>query len=129
MADGPALEVQAFDHLVLRCADIERTLAWYVDVLGLEPVQVEEWRSGQAPFPSVRVSAETIIDLIEGQTDDGRLNHICLVVAPCDLVAMAKERGLEILEGPVPRGGAQGMGTSIYVFDPDLLLIELRHYG
>ena len=127
--DEGLLEVHGFDHLVLQCADVERTLAWYVDVLGLEPMAVDEWRRGDAPFPSVRVSAATIIDLIPGETSNGRLNHICLVLAPTDLVAMAKARGLEILEGPVPRGGAQGVGTSIYVFDPDGLLVELRHYG
>jgi catechol 2,3-dioxygenase-like lactoylglutathione lyase family enzyme len=130
MAPRDALEVQAFDHLVLHCEDVERTLAWYVDVLGLEPMAVDEWRRGEAAFPSARVSATTIVDLIGGgDRTDGRLNHICLVVAPCDLLAMAAARGLEVLEGPVPRGGARGQGTSIYVHDPDGCLVELRHYG
>ena len=124
-----AVHVEGFDHLVLRCGDVERTLSWYVDTLGLEAERADEWRRGEAPFPSVRVSASTVIDLIPGQPVDGRLDHICLVVAPTDLVAMAEERGLEILEGPVPRWGARGEGTSIYVYDPDLTLVELRHYG
>jgi catechol 2,3-dioxygenase-like lactoylglutathione lyase family enzyme len=124
-----ALEVQDFDHLVLTCNDVETTLAWYVDVLGLDPVRVEEWRRGEVIFPSVRVSGKTIIDLIPGEPSGTRLNHICLVVAPCDLVAMAAARGLEVWEGPVPRYGAQGDGTSIYVLDPDGLTVELRHYG
>jgi catechol 2,3-dioxygenase-like lactoylglutathione lyase family enzyme len=127
--DTAVLHVEGFDHLVLRCRDVDRTLAWYVEVLGLDPVRVDEWRQGEVPFPSVRVSPTTIIDLIPGDTDDGRLNHICLVVAPTDLVAMAAAHGLEILEGPAPRYGAQGDATSIYVFDPDGLLVELRHYG
>jgi catechol 2,3-dioxygenase-like lactoylglutathione lyase family enzyme len=127
--DDATLRVQGFDHLVLRCADVERTLAWYVDTLGLEPDRVDEWRRGEAPFPSVRVSASTIIDLIPGDPVDGRLDHICLVVDPTDLTAIAAQRGIEILEGPVPRYGAQGNGTSIYVFDPDRTLVELRHYG
>jgi catechol 2,3-dioxygenase-like lactoylglutathione lyase family enzyme len=129
MAAGNVPEVQGFDHLVLRCADVERTLAWYIDALGLEPIHLDEWRRGERPFPSVRISPTTIIDLIGGgDGTDGRLNHICIVVAPCDLIAMAAARGLEVLEGPVPRFGAQGEGTSIYVFDPDACLVELRHY-
>jgi catechol 2,3-dioxygenase-like lactoylglutathione lyase family enzyme len=131
MADhGPdhGLEVQGLDHLVLRCADVETTLAWYLDVLGLEPVRVDEWRREEALFPSVRVSTTTIIDLIPGEPSGQRLDHICIVVAPTDLSAMAAARDLEVLEGPAPRFGAQGEGTSIYVRDPDGLTVELRHY-
>ena len=125
-ADG--FDVQDFDHLVLRCDDVETTLAWYVEMLGLEPEGLDEWRRGEAPFPSVRVSPTTIIDLIPGEPSGERLNHICIVVAPCDLVAVAEAKGLHVWEGPVPRGGAQGQGTSIYVLDPDGLTVELRHY-
>jgi catechol 2,3-dioxygenase-like lactoylglutathione lyase family enzyme len=131
MADD-RLEVQGFDHLVLRCADVETTLAWYRDVLGLEPVRLEEWRRGEVLFPSVRISPTAIVDLIPGTVADDpggqRLDHLCLVVAPTDLAAMAARRGLEVLEGPAPRYGAQGDGTSIYVRDPDGLVVELRHY-
>lgn len=129
---GSELRVEAFDHLVFRCTDVERTLAWYVDVLGLEPVRVDEWRRQEVPFPSVRVSPWTILDLVPaGDADpvDGRLDHLCLVVAPTDLAAMAARHGLEVLEGPVPRYGARGDGTSIYVRDPDGLVVELRHYA
>ena len=129
MPFGDRLAVQHFDHLVLTCRDVERTLEWYVDRLGLEAIHVEEWRRGERPFPSVRISPVTIIDLIPGEPSGDRLNHICLVVERCDLVAVAAERGLEVWEGPVPRYGAQGEGTSIYVLDPDGLTVELRHYG
>ena len=125
------VRVSAFDHLVLRCADVERTLAWYVDRLGLEPVAVDEWRRGDAPFPSVRVNAETIIDLVDsrGETpDEGRLDHICLVVEAIDLAALAASGEFDVEEGPVRRSGARGVGTSVYVHDPDGLVVELRHY-
>ena len=113
----PTITVTAFDHIVLACPDVERTLAWYQDVLGLPPVRVEEWRAGRAPFPSVRISADSIIDLIPGTPESGRLNHFCLVIEPTDVV-----------EGPVTRYGARGNGTSVYVRDPDGTVVELRHY-
>lgn len=81
-----AVRVTRFDHLVLRCADVESTLTWYVDLLGLEPVRVDDWRRGRVSFPSVRVDDSTIIDLVSGPTDDGRLDHICLVVDAVDRV-------------------------------------------
>jgi catechol 2,3-dioxygenase-like lactoylglutathione lyase family enzyme len=136
----PVVFATAFDHLVLQCADVERTLAWYLDRLGLSPVRVDEWRRGEAPFPSVRVDETTIIDLIPGPGDpaesgvgtgsrDGRLDHICLVIEPIDLADVAASGAFDVLEGPVRRFGARGDGTSLYVRDPDGLVVELRHYG
>jgi len=54
------------DHLVLAVSDVDRTLAWYEDHLGLEPLRVDEWRRGEAPFPSLRVNESMIIDVIAG---------------------------------------------------------------
>ncbi len=124
-----AIAVTAFDHLVLKCADVETTLAWYVDRLGLAPVRLAEWRRGEVPFPSVRVSADTIIDLIEGPADDGRLDHLCLVIDAVDLAAISAAGDFDVVGGPARRFGARGEGTSLYVRDPDGLVVELRHYG
>jgi catechol 2,3-dioxygenase-like lactoylglutathione lyase family enzyme len=123
-----SIKILALDHIVLKCADIERTLAWYRDVLGLGPVRVEEWRRGDAPFPSVRVNSNTIIDLIEGGTDGGRLDHLCLVIEETDLKALASSGVYEVVDGPGPRFGAKGIGESLYVLDPDGGTVELRHY-
>ena len=49
-----AVTVTEFDHLVLHCQDIETTLTWYQDNLGLAPVRVDEWRAGTVLFPSLR---------------------------------------------------------------------------
>jgi len=123
------VNVVAFDHVVLRCADVEHTLGWYVDRLGLAPVRVDEWRRGDAPFPSVRVSDDTIIDLIEGPAvEDGRLDHLCLVVEPLDLHALIASGEFDVVEGPARRSGARGDGTSLYARDPDGLVVELRYY-
>ncbi len=126
-----SVHVIAFDHLVLACADVERTLAWYTTTLGLAPERVDEWRRGDAPFPSVRVNADTIIDLIastDRSADDGRLDHICLVVEEVDLATLATSGEFDVVEGPARRSGARGEGTSLYVRDPDGLVVELRHY-
>lgn len=128
MTNDPRLTVTGLDHIVLTCTDVEATLAWYLDELGLAPVRVDLWRAGSAPFPSVRVDEHTIIDLIAGTPSDDRLDHLCLVVEPTDLAAVVASGRFDVLEGPVPRYGAQGNGTSIYVHDPDGTVVELRHY-
>ncbi len=125
---GTTLRITGLDHIVLVSADVERTLAWYCDLLGLESERVEEWRRGEVPFPSVRVSPTTIIDLIAGEPVDGRLDHFCLVVEPTDLDAIAASGEFTVVDGPARRFGARGDGTSLYVRDPDGTLVELRHY-
>ena len=125
---GTTVRVTDLDHIVLVTPDVDRTMAWYCDVLGLEPLRVEAWRRGDAPFPSVRVSATTIIDLIPGTPTDGRLDHLCLVIDRTDLAALAASGEFTVVDGPAPRFGARGEGMSLYVRDPDGLVIELRHY-
>jgi catechol 2,3-dioxygenase-like lactoylglutathione lyase family enzyme len=117
------------DHIVLRVADVERSVAWYRDLLGLAVEQLEEWRAGQAFFPSVRVSDDTIIDILAGDRSGENVDHLCLLVEPTDLQAVRDAGELDVVEGPVARSGAHGVGTSIYVRDPDHNLVELKHYG
>jgi len=123
------MRVIGFDHLVLNVADVERSLEFYCGTLGLEPVRVEQWRAGKAPFPSVRISEGSIIDLVSGpRGGEGNVDHFCLVVDPLDWQEVIDSGRLTVLEGPVPRFGARGSATSIYVRDPDGNTVELRYY-
>lgn len=122
------MRVVAFDHLVLNVGDVERALEFYCGPLGLEPVRVDEWRAGQVPFPSVRVSEHTIIDLVGKPRGESNVDHICLVVEPLDWQQIIDAGAFTVLEGPVPRFGARGSATSIYVRDPDGNTVELRWY-
>ncbi|MFI9077243.1 VOC family protein [Streptomyces sioyaensis] len=123
------MRVKGFDHLVLKVQDIERALEFYCGPLGLEPVRVDEWRAGDAPFPSVRVSPGTIIDLIVGDAGGGsNVDHICLVVDPLDWQQVIDSGRFTVLDGPGSRYGARGEAQSIYVEDPDGNTVELRWY-
>jgi catechol 2,3-dioxygenase-like lactoylglutathione lyase family enzyme len=122
------LRVKAFDHLVLNVEDVERALSFYCGPLGLAPVRVDEWRAGTAPFPSVRVSGETILDLVQHPRGESNVDHICLVVEPLDWPEVIESGAFDVLDGPVSRFGARGRATAIYVRDPDGNIIELRWY-
>jgi catechol 2,3-dioxygenase-like lactoylglutathione lyase family enzyme len=147
MADE--IKVSGLDHIVLVVDDVERSLAFYTDVLGLEGERVDEWRRGEAPFPSVRVTTTTIIDLFPAdfarelashgahlgdanRTSAGsvrNLDHFCLVIEPIDLGALAGSGRVDVVSGPTDGlFGAQGYATSLYVRDPDGNTIELRSY-
>jgi catechol 2,3-dioxygenase-like lactoylglutathione lyase family enzyme len=124
-----AVEVVGLDHIVLNVSDVERSLAFYQGVLGLPAVRVEDWRRGDAPFPSVRVTGSTIIDLFHGPRTGANLDHFCLVIEPTDLQALAASGIVEVVDGPGTRYGAQGDGQSLYVRDPDGNTVELRYYS
>jgi catechol 2,3-dioxygenase-like lactoylglutathione lyase family enzyme len=128
--------VCALDHIVLNVADTERALAFYTGQLGLSAERVEAWRSGKAPFPSLRISESTIIDLVAGPNEAAgtrnNLAHFCLVTDSADLAAATQQlaaAGVPIEEGPAVRFGARGNALSIYFRDPDDNLIELRTYA
>lgn len=122
------MRVTGFDHLVLTVADVERSLGFYCGQLGLAPVRVDEWRAGAVPFPSVRISLESIIDLVQGERQGTNVDHFCLVVEPLDWAAVVDSGAFTALTGPVGRYGARGSATSIYVADPDGNSVELRWY-
>ena len=125
------MRVIDFDHLVLNVTDIERSLAFYCGQLGLTPVRVDEWRAHKAPFPSVRVSPTTIIDLVQrpsGSEQGSNVDHICLVVEPLYWQQVIESGELTVLDGPGPRFGARGTAQSLYVRDPDGNTVELRWY-
>lgn len=133
------LHAHEMDHIVLVVADVERSLQWYLDVVGMTPVRVDEWRAGRVPFPSARVNDGTIIDIIPGRgagtvekVDDfstvDNVDHFCLVVEPDDLELIVSSDAFDVIEGPVTRYGARGDGTSVYVRDPDGNTVEFRHY-
>lgn len=122
------IRVTGMDHIVLLVADVDRSLAWYIDELGLDGDRVEEWRAGEVLFPSVRVNEGTIIDLLAGERSGSNIDHLCLVVEPTDLAELADSGRFDVVDGPGPRYGARGDGTSLYVRDPDGNTVELRHY-
>lgn len=122
------LRVTGLDHIVLNVADAEKSLAFYRYELGLEGVRVEEWRTGDVPFPSVRLDESTIIDLFELPRTGENLNHFCLVVEPMDFEQIKASGRFDVIDGPGKRFGARGDGTSLYVRDPDGNTVELRYY-
>ncbi len=123
------MRVVGLDHIVLTTPDVGRALGFYTGVLGLAGVRVDEWSRGEVPFPSVRVDATTLIDLMRGERSGGNLDHFCLVIEPADLDALATSGLLDVASGPTDGlFGALGFARSLYVRDPDGNVIELRSY-
>lgn len=122
------VQARGIDHVVLNVADVERSVAWYVSRLGLEPLRLDEWRRGEVLFASVRLSDTFIIDLFANDRSGVNVDHLCVVIDPTDLDALAAGDEFDVVSGPSEVFGAQGMGRSVYVRDPDGNTVELRNY-
>ncbi len=132
------------DHIVLNMEDDEKMIGFYTDVLQFESERLDEYRAGEVPFASVRLNADTIIDLFpqkmwhktdqvgphEGKCCEN-MNHFCIALDRenwDELIKRLHAHHIGIEEGPVPRWGAHGRGISIYFRDPENNLIEARYY-
>jgi catechol 2,3-dioxygenase-like lactoylglutathione lyase family enzyme len=119
------------DHVVFRVRDPEASAAWWHRTFGLEAERLDEWRRGEVPFVSVRVSGSAIIDLVAGERPGGvvdNVDHVAFEVTDVDLDDLAAEGALDVEWGPRDLFGARGTGRGLYVRDPDGNRIELRSY-
>lgn len=121
------MRVTDLDHIVLNVADTRRSLDFYVGKLGLEPDRVEQWEAGEILFPSVRINASTIIDLLETERSGENADHFCLVIED-DIDQLIADGVIEPEAGPSVLYGARGEGYAVYFRDPDGNLVELRNY-
>jgi catechol 2,3-dioxygenase-like lactoylglutathione lyase family enzyme len=132
------ISVNGVDHLNLRVADLDRALRFYTGVLGLREVRRSTRPDGSVSLLALR-AGNVIVFLQPSPTyappDDHRqsgLDHYSLEIEARDAQQLAdhlRQRGVEIVEGPVTRFGAHGDGTSIYVRDPDGHRLELKQYN
>lgn len=132
----PPFSVERLDHIVLRVADLERSVAFYVGVLGLRV----ERRREDLGLVQLRAGA-SIIDLVSldgalgakggaGPGPEGRnLDHFCLRIEPFDearLTAFMAKQGQALVGRAAKNYGAEGFGPSLYIADPDGNVIELK---
>lgn len=128
------------DHIVLNVRDIPTSLEFYKYILQFEPERVPEYEAGKVPFPSVRINANTVIDLFPPKLWGGgqdataklhNLNHFCLALEFTDWAALRQRlvaADLELHRDRSRNWGAKGSGISMYFFDPDGNEIEARYY-
>lgn len=125
------MHISHIDHLVLTVKSIPITLHFYESVLGMVAQTFGEGRTA-LNFGSQKINLHE-----QGKTFEPKAHQatpgsedLCFICRDDLLEAMSHvtSQGVNILEGPVKRTGANGPMTSFYFRDPDLNLIEIAHY-
>jgi glyoxylase I family protein len=116
-----------FDHLVLWVEDPLRSVEFYERVLGFPGVRKDEFAAGKAPFPSVRVSEHSIVDLMSlkaapilnavpgaAGSAGNKVNHLCFAMDKAEYDAL--------------RARLDASGVAVAFTDPDGNVLEARYY-
>ena len=119
--------IGALDHVVLKVRDMDRSIAFYRDVLGAH----EERRVESIGLVQLR-AGRSLIDLVPMPEDtsagSGNMEHFALTIEPFEPEALAahlQAHGIDPGE-VAERYGADGYGPSIYLPDPDGNVVELK---
>lgn len=126
------MRVVGLDHLVLTVASIEKSCAFYEQVLGM---QREIFAGGRV---ALKFGAQKINLHEKGKEFEPKAQlatcgsaDLCLLISNSDFNRASEHfiaRNIAIVEGPVKRTGANGPITSLYLRDPDGNLIEVSCY-
>lgn len=126
--------LNSLDHLVLTVADLDTTIAFYRDVLGMD-AQAFRGTDGTDRW-ALSFGVQKINLHQRGREFDPKAAHP--TAGSADLCFLSQtpiaqwvehliQSKTPIIEGPIRRTGAQGPILSIYLRDPDENLIEISN--
>jgi catechol 2,3-dioxygenase-like lactoylglutathione lyase family enzyme len=125
------LNVTGLDHIGLKVTDMDRSLHFYHDVLGLEVVRTSGPHANGGRSATLRAGAQQLDvfyrpDFVSADRDKPvGMDHLCLTLNGDSMEAVLEflqRQQVDVMWGPVTRHGT----TSVYVFDPDGVHVELR---
>lgn len=125
------MKLERVDHIVIPVTDLDRAIAYYEGVLGMEFVsRSEELATLRTEDQMVkletvkRANALVASDVVAGSAD------VCFsTTAPVStIVKCFEDNGIPIVAGPVEKVGSRGRMLSVYTRDPDGSLIEVSTY-
>ena len=125
------MKIERLDHWVLTVRDVDATVAFYEQVLGMQAVTFGGGRRALA-FGEQKINLHPAAAPLRPHASRPMPGSadVCLITRTpiAEVVAELETAGVGIEEGPVPRTGARGPITSVYFRDPDGNLIEVSRY-
>ena len=127
--------ILGLDHVVLRITNVPRMVRFYCDVLGCtlekerEDLGLTQLRAGNSLIDLVAVDGAIGCKGGAAPGAEGRnMDHLCLRIEPFDPGALTThliQNG--VVPGEIkPRYGADGIGPSLYLSDPEGNTVELK---
>jgi catechol 2,3-dioxygenase-like lactoylglutathione lyase family enzyme len=120
------------DHIILRVNDLDASIAFYTDILGF----AMQGRDG--PFTVIRVDDHFVLQLAPYGTPG--FEHYAFAVSRAEFARIferIKSAGIGYgptfdtvgsNTGPGEESGARGLAPTLYFFDPNKHLLEIRSY-
>ncbi len=133
------MKIESLDHIVLTVRDVQATCDFYDRVLNLD-VRLHQatddagqtFPFGEMYFGSEKINLQQLGHEFEPKAllPTSGSGDLCFTTTatPDEVMQELHALDVEIIEGPVPRQGARGPMTSIYLRDPDQNLVEIAHY-
>ncbi|AZA83924.1 VOC family virulence protein [Chryseobacterium lactis] len=125
------MEIKNIDHLVLTVADIDKTIEFYTNIMGLKVVTFGDNRKALT-FGNQKINLHQKGHEFEPKAASPTCGSadLCFIAQNDihEILEELKEKKVNIIEGIVERTGALGKIQSIYFRDPDQNLIEVSNY-
>jgi len=122
------VQIDSLDHLVLTVRDLQATLRFYENVLGMRASVFGDGRHA-LHFGAQKLNlheATRPVDANVRHATPGSADFCLLTRTPLAVVAAhLAASGVKIILGPVRRTGAMGPIESVYFYDPDENLVEV----
>lgn len=126
------MNISCIDHIVLTVKDIKATVQFYESVMGMQSETFGACRVA-IKFGQYKINLHKYGNEFEPKAHQPLpgSQDLCFITDIDLATAMhhVRSMGIDILEGPVARTGANGPIQSFYFRDPDLNLIELANYA
>lgn len=125
------MKIKNIDHIVITVKDIDRSIDFYTNVLGMEHF-ISAGVQHALRFGNQKINLHSYKGEFKpcaGNPEFGSQDLCFIVEGNLEKVKEELEQnGIDIAVGIVDREGACGMMKSFYFYDPDGNLIELSEY-
>jgi glyoxylase I family protein len=122
-----------FEHVGMTCIDLDRTIAFYCDLLGLRLALRQKSEKGEMAFldtgsgmleiacPAAQISRSRDVP-----PHEAGMRHLTFAFTSVDaVVEKLKAAGIDILEGPRPAFFTEMLNRVAFTRDPDGVIVEL----
>lgn len=131
------MDIVDIDHVARRVTDLDRSLAFYHELLGMPVRDRERYDAGEVPYVAIVAGGRHIhlVPTDEEEIDVGG-EHVCLLIRSNEvdsrteldeLLEHLRDNGVAVeSKEPRKRYGAYGRAWAAYVRDPDGRRVELK---